>query len=142
MHRGDVGRCFGMTIGADRGLDEIHADPQRVVVVGGELARRTDSRRVVVRRLEVAAPECRQSTGVVGELGDQVSAARLRPARDGVGQLAGEGVVAARRGDERAVVAQHGHVQPQARVLADLEAFRQQSARARPTRRSGSSPGT
>ena len=93
--------------------------------VADELARRTDIRRVVVRRLEVAAPECRQSTGVVGELGDQVGAALLRPARDLVGQLAGEGVVAAHRGDERAVVAQHGHVQPQARVLADLEGFGQ-----------------
>ena len=63
---------------------------------------------------------------MTGELGDQVSAARQRPARDRVGQLAGEGVLAARCGEQRAVVAQHRHVQPQARVFADLEAFRQQ----------------
>ena len=125
-HRGDVGRRFGLTIGPDRGLDEIHAYPQGVMRVGDELARRADRRGVVVRLFELAAPDCRQATSVAGELGDHVGAVPLGPVRDDVGQLAHERVVAARRGDEGPVVAQHRHVQPQAGVLADLEAFRQQ----------------
>ena len=80
---------------------------------------------MVVRRLEVAAPEGRQPTGMAGELADQASPARLRPVRDGVGKLVGEGVLAARSGDERTVVAQHGHVQAETRVLADLKALLQ-----------------
>jgi hypothetical protein len=81
-----VGGGLAVAPGPQRGLDENQADPGGLAVAFAELAGWTDRRRVLVRFLEVVAPDCRESARMVGEVDDQVGATRQCPSKDLVSQ--------------------------------------------------------
>ncbi|WP_307781939.1 hypothetical protein [Streptomyces sp. MBT65] len=124
MCRRRMGRCLRGTARSDRRLDEIHDDEQRRRDVRGEFPRAADGARVPVRVLEAALAERGERPRVRGARQVGADPARCRPQGHLVRQGTGGGLVAAGRGDQRALVQELSRQQLVAVGLAQVPALR------------------
>ena len=132
-HDRDVGGRLSVTAGADRGLDEVEGDPERMRDVGGEGPGRADRDGLLVGALEITLTHRGQRPDVARAGLHRAAATRPGPAGYLVGELLGRVVIAAPGGQQRLAVLQQPGQQPVAVRPAETRGPPRPAARPRPT---------